>query len=75
MAYYVAFENTASKYEPKNKADEPITVESKNNEIGIYYPVFDNPLDALRFGELFSRDGRYYIREVFVLNGQRQDPV
>lgn len=54
--------------------DEPIMITPANQEIGIHFPIFDNPLDALRFGELFSTRGKYYIKEVFVLHGARQYP-
>jgi hypothetical protein len=44
--------------------DEPIYTIPRNVEIGIHYPVFDNPLDAYRFGELNTDRDKYYVSEI-----------
>jgi hypothetical protein len=41
--------------------DEPILMKLKNQEIGIFFPIFDNPLDADRFGELNTDKDKYYV--------------
>lgn len=53
-------------------SNEPVLMTPKNQEIGIYYPIFDNPLDAMRFGELFASGTSYFVREVRILHG---DPM
>lgn len=46
--------------------DQPILITPKNQEIGIHYPVFNNPLDARRFGELFSESSKIYVRQIYL---------
>jgi hypothetical protein len=45
---------------------EPILMKLKNQEIGIFFPVFDNPLDADRFGELNTDKDKYYVAEMSI---------
>jgi hypothetical protein len=51
--------------------NEPILVTPKNKELGIHFPVFDNPLDATRFGELYTDKCNFYVREVSIMFGMR----
>lgn len=57
MPFYVVYQEDV---------DEPFLVYPKNKEIGINFPVFDNPLDAIRFGELYADGCNFRVKAISI---------